>query len=164
MSVSEADSQGFEVIRIRVCQCMTDTYVYTFYNIYPYIVYDYVLFIRITYMYYALCNVCMDTCIFVYTDVFVYVNLARYMYTYIHISERIFVCINYLIFVPRAYIYPQSTVPYRFLGIMSLSSLEFQTPEIPVDFGHKIPRFQKNSVFSWEIMVVILEIQADYCS
>lgn len=161
MSVSEADSQGFEVIRIRVCQCMTDTYVYTFCNIYPYIVYDYVLFIRITYMYYALCNVCMDTCTFVYTDVFVYVNLARYMYTYIHISERIFVCINYLIFVPRAYIYPQSTVPYRFLGIMSLSSLEFQTLEIPVDFGHKIPCFQKNSVFSWEIMVVILEIRAD---
>ena len=90
-----------------------------------------------------------------------YVNLAKYMYTYIHISECIFVCINYLVFVPRAYIYPQSTVRYRFLGIMSLSSLEFQTLEIPVDFGHKIPCFQKNSVVSWEIMVVILEIQAD---
>lgn len=38
VSVSEADSQGFEVIRIRVCQCMTDTYVYTIYNIYLYII------------------------------------------------------------------------------------------------------------------------------
>ena len=166
VSVSEADSQGFEVIRIRVCQCMTNMYVYTSYNIYLYIEYDCVLFRRIRYLYYVLCNVCMYTCIFVCTDVFVYVlvHLSRYMYTYIHISECIFVCINYLIFVPRAYINPQSAVPYRFLGIMSLSSLEFQTPEIPVDFGHKIPCFQKNSVFSWEIMMVILEIQADYCS